>query len=68
MSHKLDPRIQRLREKIASFPKTPGVYLMRDAHATVLYVGKGAICARAWPVTFRMRPISSTPVVRRSPT
>ncbi|MFH0982851.1 MAG: excinuclease ABC subunit UvrC [Planctomycetota bacterium] len=34
-----DP-IARLREKIAHFPKTPGVYLMKDANSVVLYVGK----------------------------
>jgi excinuclease ABC subunit C len=33
-------RIAALREKIAHFPKTPGVYLMKDASGTVLYVGK----------------------------
>lgn len=35
-----DPRVARLREKIAHFPKTPGVYLMKDAEGRVLYVGK----------------------------
>lgn len=29
-----------IREKIALFPKSPGVYLMKDARQTVLYVGK----------------------------
>ncbi len=33
-------RITRLREKIAQFPKTPGVYLMKDRDGVVLYVGK----------------------------
>jgi len=33
-------RLQALRERIASFPKTPGVYLMKDAEGRVLYVGK----------------------------
>lgn len=35
-----DPRIARLREQIAQFPKTPGVYLMKDRDGVVLYVGK----------------------------
>jgi excinuclease ABC subunit C len=33
-------RIERLREKIRLFPTSPGVYLMKDAEARVLYVGK----------------------------
>ncbi len=32
--------IDRLRELIAHFPKTPGVYLMKDDKGRVLYVGK----------------------------
>jgi excinuclease ABC subunit C len=35
-------RIERLREQISEFPKTPGVYLMKDAGGVVLYVGKAA--------------------------
>jgi excinuclease ABC subunit C len=35
-----DERIQALRERIAQFPKTPGVYLMKDDAGRVLYVGK----------------------------
>jgi len=37
-----EARVQRLREKIARFPKTPGVYLMKDRDGVVLYVGKAA--------------------------
>jgi len=33
-------RVERLRERIARFPKSPGVYLMKDGHGRVLYVGK----------------------------
>jgi len=33
-------RLQKLREHIARFPKTPGVYLMKDREGVVLYVGK----------------------------
>ena len=40
MKRNHDERISRLREKIAHFPKSPGVYLMKDADGRVLYVGK----------------------------
>lgn len=33
-------RLDRLREKISRFPKSPGVYLMKDSRGRVLYVGK----------------------------
>jgi excinuclease ABC subunit C len=33
-------RITALRERIANFPKTPGVYLMKDARGRVVYIGK----------------------------
>ncbi len=33
-------RIEPLREKIAAFPKQPGVYLMKDRQGVVLYIGK----------------------------
>lgn len=33
-------RVKRLRERIGQFPKSPGVYLMKDAKGRVLYVGK----------------------------
>ncbi len=33
-------RIECLREKIAAFPKQPGVYLMKDRQGVVLYIGK----------------------------
>ncbi|MBI1825722.1 MAG: excinuclease ABC subunit UvrC [Planctomycetes bacterium] len=32
--------LDRIRKLAASFPKTPGVYLMKDAEGRVLYVGK----------------------------
>jgi len=35
-----EERIEKLRERIGLFPKTPGVYLMKDASGRVLYVGK----------------------------
>lgn len=33
-------RLNALRERIAQFPKSPGVYLMKDGEGRVLYVGK----------------------------
>ncbi|MCG8405784.1 MAG: excinuclease ABC subunit UvrC [Phycisphaerales bacterium] len=33
-------RLNGIRERIAQFPKTPGVYLMKDIRGRVLYVGK----------------------------
>ena len=35
-----DQRINTLRERIAEFPRSPGVYLMKDVKGRVLYVGK----------------------------
>src|SRR3990172_11516715 len=35
-----DLRLDELRKHIATFPRTPGVYLMKDAEGRVLYVGK----------------------------
>ncbi len=35
-----DERLGSLRHTISRFPKTPGVYLMKDAEGRVLYVGK----------------------------
>ncbi len=34
-------RVRALLEKIRSLPKGPGVYLFKDAHGRVLYIGKG---------------------------
>ena len=36
----VEQRIETLREKIAAFPKQPGVYLMKDPQGRVLYIGK----------------------------
>jgi excinuclease ABC subunit C len=35
-----DGGIEKLRERISAFPRTPGVYLMKDGEGRVLYVGK----------------------------
>ncbi len=35
-----DDRVNLLRERIARFPKAPGVYLMKDTRGRVLYIGK----------------------------
>ncbi len=37
---KQDANIESLRAKIRHFPKTPGVYLMKDSRGRILYVGK----------------------------
>ena len=37
-----EARVERLREKIAQFPKAPGVYLMKDREGVVRYIGKAA--------------------------
>lgn len=36
----IEPRVAALRDRITRFPKSPGVYLMKDAAGVVLYVGK----------------------------
>ena len=36
----MDERLQKLNEKAKTLPKTPGVYLMKDAADRVIYVGK----------------------------
>jgi excinuclease ABC subunit C len=38
----MDDRVQKLAEKARELPKTPGVYLMKDAAGTVIYIGKSA--------------------------
>lgn len=38
----LDDRLARLDEKAKGLPKAPGVYLMKDDKARVIYVGKSA--------------------------
>lgn len=35
-----ESRLEAIRKHIAAFPKTPGVYLMKDQEGRVLYVGK----------------------------
>jgi excinuclease ABC subunit C len=35
-----DNRLESLRKRLSEFPKTPGVYLMKDAEGRVLYIGK----------------------------
>ena len=35
-----EKRIESIRKHVAEFPKTPGVYLMKDAEGRVLYIGK----------------------------
>jgi len=40
MSDMEDQRLEAIRRRIAEFPKSPGVYLMKDTEGRVLYVGK----------------------------
>ena len=35
-----EEKLQRIKEQLASVPTEPGVYLWKDAHGTVIYVGK----------------------------
>ncbi len=35
-----EDKLQRIKEQLASVPTEPGVYLWKDAHGTVIYVGK----------------------------
>ncbi|MEK7730825.1 MAG: GIY-YIG nuclease family protein, partial [Planctomycetota bacterium] len=35
-----EARLEAIRKHIAAFPRTPGVYLMKDQEGRVLYVGK----------------------------
>ena len=35
-----DPRIERLRARLAEIPERPGVYLHRNRDGEVIYVGK----------------------------
>jgi excinuclease ABC subunit C len=38
----MDDRVSKLAEKAKALPKSPGVYLMKDAVGTVIYIGKSA--------------------------
>ena len=40
MSVKKNSKIEKIREQIKQFPTTPGLYFMKDAKDTVLYIGK----------------------------
>ena len=35
----MDPRVE-LRHKVSQLPTSPGVYLYKDSHGKVIYVGK----------------------------
>lgn len=41
LCHSVTLTIMELRDTIRNFPTSPGVYLMRDQHGIILYVGKG---------------------------
>ena len=38
----MDERLTKLAEKAKGLPKSPGVYLMKDAEGHVIYIGKSA--------------------------
>jgi len=40
MGFMAEARLEAIRKHIAAFPKTPGVYLMKDQEGRVLYIGK----------------------------
>lgn len=37
---KITERVERLKTKVADFPQTPGVYIMKNVQSKVIYVGK----------------------------
>src|SRR5687768_9136964 len=52
----MDDRLHKLLDKAKTLPKTPGVYLMKDAKGRVIYVGKSAslrdrVCSYFQPAT-----------------
>ncbi|CAN5327690.1 excinuclease ABC subunit UvrC [soil metagenome] len=52
----MDDRLKRLSEKARALPKSPGVYLMKDAKGRVIYVGKSSslrerVCSYFQPST-----------------
>ncbi len=52
----MDDRLHKLLDKAKTLPKTPGVYLMKDAKGRVVYVGKSAclrdrVCSYFQPAT-----------------
>ena len=58
MSEPKRPEPDTLKAKIKSFPDTPGVYIMRDASRTTLYVGKAGSLKRRVASYFSSRPDS----------
>ena len=39
----MEDRVEHLKEFVKSFPQDSGVYLMRDAEGTIIYVGKAKV-------------------------
>ena len=46
----MNPHITELRKKAAALPLQPGVYMMKDKHGKIIYVGKSRKLKTVFPV------------------
>ena len=54
-----DARLEALRRQALALPNSPGVYIMKDAEGTVIYVGKAKILPRRVSSYFQKSPPSA---------